>query len=243
MKLRITNQLNMIGASLGIAYGPDYQLVWKAQPPLDFTDDIAAVQTGYAAITAKAALVEKADGGASDMKGAAETALEDDTYLLARALTSHYKKTGDLDNLAKVDVSKSSIQRLKTQDLVAKCTEIRDLASVAVTQPDAAKRGVTAARITDVSDDITAFTAVMNTPRGQIVNRSTLIKEIETDTAGLLDDLKNLDDLVLQFDGSETGLRFIEAWKQVRQVVDIGHTTNGDTPAPTPAVATPPAKP
>lgn len=234
MNIRITNQLNMIGACLDIAFSDDYQPVWKAQPPLDFTDDIALLKTGYEAITGKAALVEKATGGASDMKTAAETILENDTFLLARALTSHFKKTGDLDNLAKVDVTKSAIQRLKTQDLVAKCTDIRDRANVAVAQPDAAKRGITAARIAKVTADIAAFTSVMNAPRGQIVNRGTLLKEIETDTAGLMEAISNLDDLVLQFHGSEIGLRFIEAWKRARILVDIGHTSNGEDPAPTP---------
>ena len=33
-------------------------------------------------------------------------------------------------------------------------------------------------------NSLIAFTAVMNLPHGQIVNRSTLLKEVDTDTAG-----------------------------------------------------------
>lgn len=161
--------------------------------------------------------------------------------MLARALASHFKKTGDLDNLAKVDVTKSAIKKLKAQDLAAKCTEIRDLGTVAVAQPKAGQRGVTAARLKTVTDAIPAFSLVMNAPRGQVVNRSTLLKEIETDTANLLDQLDDLDDLAIQFDGSDVGLRFGTAWKQARSIVDVGHQGNGEKPAPTPAPTPAPA--
>ncbi len=50
----------------------------------------------------------------------------------------------------------------------------------------------------------------MSTPRGQIVNRSALLKEVETDVAALLEKVSDLDDLVVQFDGGEPGKRFIE---------------------------------
>ncbi len=58
--------------------------------------------------------------------------------------------------------------------------------------------------------------AFIVTPRGQIVNRSTLLKEVETDIADLMEQVSGLDDLVLQFDGSDAGKRFIEAWKRRR---------------------------
>ena len=78
----------------------------------------------------------------------------------------------------------------------------------------------------------------MSLPRGQIVNRSTLLKEVETDVAQLLAQLADMDDLVLQFDDTEAGKRFHEAWKRARSIVDSGH--GGATP-PTPPG--PPAAP
>jgi len=62
----------------------------------------------------------------------------------------------------------------------------------------------------------------MSSPLGKIMNRSTLLREVETETAGLLEDVSDLDDLVLQFAGGEAGRRFIEAWKGARIVVDSG---------------------
>ena len=82
----------------------------------------------------------------------------------------------------------------------------------------------------------------MSSPRGQIVNRSTLLKEVETDAADLLDQLSDLDDLVLQFDGTDAGQRFMAAWKHARSIYDAGHGPGQDTPpTPTPPV-TPTAK-
>ena len=78
----------------------------------------------------------------------------------------------------------------------------------------------------------------MSTPRGQIVNRSALLKEVETDVAALLEKVSDMDDLVVQFDGSEPGKRFIEAWKRARIIVDSGGG-GGTTPTP-PTPPTPP---
>ena len=54
------------------------------------------------------------------------------------------------------------------------------------------------------------------------MNRSTLLKEVDTDTADLLEQVADMDDLVLQFDGTDAGKRFIEAWKRARIIVDSG---------------------
>ncbi|MBI3415225.1 MAG: hypothetical protein HY043_07880 [Verrucomicrobia bacterium] len=53
---------------------------------------------------------------------------------------------------------------------------------------------------------------------------------METDTAALVEFVTDMDDLALQFDGTEAGRRFIEAWKRARIIV---HTGGGHTP-PTP---------
>jgi hypothetical protein len=240
MNLRIQNQLNMVGACITVANSSDYKSVWNGNPPADFGPDLVQLATDYGAITAKAAQAEAATGGAADAKAVAESALEDAAYVLARALANHFKKTGNLDSLGKVDVSKTDIVKLRNQDLVNKTTAIRDLGTAAVSEPDADKRGVTAARVAALTAAIDAFTKVMSTPRGEIVNRSTLLKEVETDTADLVESVGDMDDLVLQFDGTDAGKRFIEAWKRARIIVDTGggHTA---TPAPTPTPAATPA--
>ena len=105
--------------------------------------------------------------------------------------------------------------------------------------PAAAGRGVTAARITTLTAAIAAFGKVMNTPRGQIVNKSALLREVETDTAALVQLATDTDDLALQFDGTDAGKRFIEAWKRARNIVDTGGGHSSTPPTP----PTPPATP
>ena len=124
--------------------------------------------------------------------------------------------------------------KLRTQDLANKATAIRDLGTAAVAETGAAGRGVTAARVAALTAAITSFTSVMSSPRRQIVNRSALLKEVETDTAALVEFVNDLDDLALQFDGTESGRRFIEAWKRARIIVDsgTGRGTGGAAPAP-----------
>jgi hypothetical protein len=86
---------------------------------------------------------------------------------------------------------------------------------------------------------IAAFGKVTNTPRGQIVNQSALLREVETDTAALVQLATDMDDLALQFDGTDAGKRFIEAWKRARIIVDAGGGHSGTPPTP----PTPPATP
>lgn len=150
----------------------------------------------------------------------AETGLEDAAFVLARALAVHFKKSGGLDRHGKVDMTKSEIMKLRTQELVNKTTSIRDLI-----EARAAGRGAS------LTAAITGFSNVMSTQRGQIVNRSALLKEVETDVAALLEKFSDMDDLVVQFDGSEPGKCFIEAWKRARIIVDSGGG-GGTTPTP-----------
>lgn len=225
----------MVGACLTVAQSPEYRPVWQGQPPADFAADLARLAADHAAITAKAAQSDAATGGAADAKAAAETALEDAAFVLARALALHFKKAGDLDRHGKVDFTKTEIVKLRTQELVNQATALRDLATAAVGEPEAGLRGVTAARVAALTAAITQFSAVMSTPRGQIVNRGALLREVETDVAALLDLVGDLDDLVVQFDRTDAGRRFGEAWRRARIIVDAGGGQGGGVPTPVPA--------
>jgi len=60
---------------------------------------------------------------------------------------------------------------------------------------------------------------------------------LETGVADLLENVSDMDDLAVQFDGSDAGKRFIEAWKRARIIVDTGggHGNGGTPPALPPA--------
>ena len=213
----------MVGACITLAQSSGYQSVWEGNEPTDFGTDLNLLGGKYGTISATHSAALAATGGATDAKTLAETGLEDIAYLVARALAVHFKKTGDLDRRGKVDFSKSDLVRLRHRELIDQAAVIRTLAAAAVAEPGAAGRGVTAARLATLTAAIATFTGLVNEPRGQIVNRSTLLKEVETDTAALLEDLRDLDDLALQFSGTLEGDRFVQAWKRARIIVDAGH--------------------
>ena len=235
---RLQNQINMIGACVTVAELPEFHAVWTGHEPADFATDLDALKSDLADTTSTTTNLKNARGGAGSVKDQAETALEDAAFLLARALCSHYRKTGDLDNLAKVNLTKHAIQKCRDQDLVATATVIRDLGSAAQGQPGAAGRGVTTARATAVTTALTRYQAALNAPRGQTVTHGAVLRELETCVAGLMEKVRALDDLVIQFDGTDAGRRFIDAWKGARVIVDAGHGPGAEEP---PAPPTPPA--
>ena len=241
MNDRITNQLNMVSACLTVADRPEYNAVWVGQPTLDFSADLSAIRGEYQGIITASALADAATTGPAAAKDIAETNLENAAYTLARACTAHYRKTGNMTDLAKVDLEKSDIKKLRDQALVTTSTLIRDLAQAASTQPGAVGRGVNPVRITTLTNALNAFSALLNAPRGTIANRAALKRDIETRVAGLVSMVEAIDDLVVQFDTTPAGRTFIAAWKQARIIVDGGHGPGeeeapggGGTPPPNP---------
>jgi hypothetical protein len=233
----LINHLAMIGASITVAEDPQHKPVWETQPPLDFGTDLTALKLAHTAATGIASQAGVSGGGAADAKDAAETELEDKAFELARALTVHFKKENDLVSRAKVDVTITSIRRLRDEALVSKTTEIRDLGTAAAESPNAVGRGITAAKITALTAAITAFAGLRNSPRGQTVTRSSMLRELETRVADLMEAIRDLDDLVVQFEGTFPGRVFGDAWRQARQIVQAGHRFEPEVPPTTPAPA------
>ena len=161
--------------------------------------------------------------------------LEDRAFLLARAVFNHCRKTGDTTTAGRVNYTKPALQRLRDQDLLATTRDILAAAQAKSTETDAAKRGITAAAITALSDAINDYAPVMNAPRSTIVSRAALLRELTTQVAACLEQARSIDDLVIQLTG-EGAPEFIAGWKQARQVVDAGHGPGEDeTPTPQPA--------
>ena len=147
------------------------------------------------------------------------------------------RRTGDLDRRGKVDLARSEIAGLRAQDLVNQATAIRDLAATAVGEPGAENRSVTTEHVKEQSRAIAAFAAASGAPRGQIANGGTVLRELQTDVAALMDKLRDLDDLILQFDRTATGRRFIEAWRRARIIVDVGGSAAAPTSPESPPAA------
>ena len=222
MNLKLQTHLAMIRACLNVVDSPAYKPIWSNQPPVDFGAGVAKLTTDYARVSAKAAMADRTAIGSADARATAETVLEERTYVLTRALTLHFKRTGDVERRGKVNVAKSEIVKLRTQELVNRATAVRDLGAAAVNDPGAEGRGITTARVDALSEAIADFLSVIGNTRGQIVSRGTLLRDVETEIATIMDDLNDLDDIVLQFGDTDAGHSFVEAWRRARTIVDAG---------------------
>jgi hypothetical protein len=229
---RTQNRLNMVGACLAVADSPTHQSAWQGQEPAAFADDLAELKTAYTGALAVASQAAAATEGAADQKDVAETALENAIIKLRSALRSHYKTTNNLVERAKVNLSDSKIQKKREQDLLALAGVVLGLANAAKNEPGAVSRGVTNAHIATLTASAVSFEQQLGAPRGKIVTRSGLLRELETRVAGLVDDVKDLNDLVIQFDTTDAGRRFIAAWQGARTIVDAGHGPSPQPPAP-----------
>jgi hypothetical protein len=148
----LQNTANMIGTCLTFADEEDNLPIWQDQPPLDLTTDMVTLRTLHAAAAETAAKLSGATTGVAAGKDAAETVLGDRAFLLARAVFNHCCKTGDTTTAGRVNYTKSAIQRLRDQDLLA---TTRDIAHAKSTETDAAKRGITPAAITALNRELT----------------------------------------------------------------------------------------
>lgn len=230
----LINRLNMVGSCITTANSAEHKLVWTGKPPEDFTDDLALLTTEYGAATTLASQYNAATTGAADSKDFAEKTLEDVLYIVSRALASHFKKEGDLTNRAKVDVTKSGVVKLREQVLRTFALTVKGLATEAATHANAVKRGITAARIAELTAAIAEFDEQFGRPRQKLATRGVLRRNLETHVAGLMAAVEDLDDLVIQFSGTEAGDRFVGAWKNARKIVDAGHGPKADDPVPPP---------
>jgi hypothetical protein len=155
----ITNRLNTIKSCINVAQATENQAVWQNQAPLAFADELASLAAGHRSAVELAARAASAASGHADAKDAAEEALETACHKTSRALASHFKKTGDLTRLARVDHKLGYYQKLRDTHLIATLRSACD-----------------------------TFTAADPTPRAGIVQRSTLLRELAAAVADL-DDL------------------------------------------------------
>lgn len=235
----LANQLDMVKTCITLANRPENTPVWQGQPPLDFAADLARLEAGYTAARALAMQADTDTTGDTDEKAAAEDRLEYLALQLARALSNHFKKTGNPGDRAKVNIPKRALVRLRDQALITKTTEIRDLALQARDESGAAGRGVTTDKINALTAAIGVFDALSRAPRTSRGTAASKRRELTTQVAALLEQTADLDDLVAQMDATVPGRAFIAAWKQARIIIDAGR---GPSPEDPPAPPAPPVQ-
>ena len=237
----LTNRFRSVKACIGIANLDENRPVWEGVPPLGFGEDLAELTADYAVAEDIAARASSAAQGYADAdaKAEAEGPLETLCYKTARALASHFKKSGDLIRRAKVDHKLGYYQKLRDQFLITAATDLITIGTPATSEEGAEKRGVTPALIAELQGALDKFSGIDSAPRTGIVNRSTLLKDLDSKVAALMEQLEDLDDLVIHYDGTAAGRNFIAAWHQARLIVNSGHGPAAADETPPPAPPTP----
>ena len=125
-------------------------------------------------------LIQCVTTGVIENKRLARQALCSAAAVVGGAVAAYAEQQGKHDLFDSVDFSAPDLLHQTEADCLTHCTDIFNAGT---------------ANLAALTAAITLFTARMNDPRGQIVNRSTLLKEVDTDTVGLMQQVADMDDL------------------------------------------------
>jgi hypothetical protein len=240
MKDTITNKMTSFNGSLAVADDGKNVLVWQNQPPLAFNDGIA---------TARAAVGKLASDGAeqsTDISGAAAALrgmrkqFEIALHPLARATFQCLTNLGRAEDAAKVDLTPTNLHDARAMALAGLGETVLNLAEPLAQAPAGQpapgdKYGVTAARVAGMDTLWQKYSTAVGAPLGARAKRKALTGGLPGKCAAVEAQFSALDDLIVQFKGTDAGDRFVAAWFNSRHVVDAGHRF--EKPAPTPAPA------
>jgi hypothetical protein len=97
--------------------------------------------------------------------------------------------------------------------------------------PPGEKYGVTAGRLAVVEELWTRYSMVVGAPASARAKRKALTGALSGQFAAVEEQFAELDDLILQFRGSEAGHRFVESWFNARRLTDTGRRAAKAAPA------------
>ena len=243
MKDTIANKIASFKATIDVAVDPQNNSLWQDQPPQAFADGIGVVNTAVVQLgSAAAAQSENITGSTAalhDLRQQCETAV----YPLARATFQCLTSLGRTDDAAKVDFSVTDLHNARAVALSGMCETVLNLAEP-VLQPDGTqpapgiRYGIDSAKVSSVDAVWQKYSTAVGAPLGARAKRKALTDALPGQCAAVEAQFAALDDLVVQFRGTDAGNKFVDAWFNARHVVDAGHRFNKPTPAP----ATTPAK-
>jgi hypothetical protein len=209
----------------------DNNTIWSGKAA--FSATVTEAKDGVTEIRKAAARQESPTGGITDEKGLARGTLEDLALEVADAVSAFAAKSGNASLSADVHVSRSSLDQAQDDDLVQTGERIRDAANDNIAS--LADYEITAAKVTTLSNAITAFSGMKTAPRTAKASKSgatTSIASLVQTTRSLF--RNQLDKLMTPF--RKTNPEFYTGYFAARVIVDRAATR----PA---APATPPANP
>lgn len=241
MKDEFTNRLGMFDTTLLNLNKPANKPIWFEQAPAVFTTKVAAATTAVVDLR-KFCAQQSTDitGAAVDKEREGKEAIAV-AHQLSRALVTWFRDQADETNATKVDMPESGWRRLRDLEQVDLGRLVRDLAQGVVSGPkaaDAVGYGITAAAVTSVNKEVEEYAAVVSAPQLSIADRKSLTQQMRDRFNVVEGKFVALDDMILQFNGTEAGRALIASHQAARIIRDLGAGPGTPPPAP-PAPPTP----
>src|ERR1051325_4575748 len=212
MDTRDTNRVNMF--KTGTDYLDQYVSIWGGMTP--FVAAVTRAKANIAAIDA-ASQKQETPRGATAEKEAPRSALEDEAFLMAQALSvlGHTNQNHELR--ARTSMSRSDWDRLVDQELSNRAATLLDDANTH--KADLVAFNVTQAKVDSLSQAIDHFNAVRSSPRTAVADRVAQTQSIPVlirDTNSIFQN--EIDPLVNLF--QPTHGEFVSGYRAARVLLD-----------------------
>jgi hypothetical protein len=229
MKTKQTNKLTMYLAVAGICDAAT--AVW--QLVLAFADAYTDLKTRITNIQTYSQSQAQNTTGISQDKQAARKAMCALALPIASAVHAYAVKTKNNTLAMSVDFSMADLVEGRAVESRDKCQNICNTANTNLA--NLASYGVTAAKLTALTNAIAAYNLLLSAPRDTVVQGKTVTKSLKAEFDAADEDLTMMDDLL----GQMTDAKFVSDYKNARIIVD----TAASHASPTPPTPTPPATP
>lgn len=229
MKSTLSDKLSSFLATLEVADAPANKAIWENNTPLSFTEELALIRAGIAALGSV-----RTEPGAPGA-GATESALrklradfEEQLHILSRATYQFMKRAGRTGDAAKVNLTPGALSDARAANLAAVGEIVLELAEPLTVSSEPGqpapghKDGITPAFFAHVDDLWECYATAVGAPAGVRSTRKTLIGGLSGQFSAVEEKFSDLDDLIIQFGTTEAGRQFIDAWFNARQVTQLG---------------------
>jgi len=207
----------------------DYNGTWSGTAA--FADAVTRAKNGLTAIDTAADSQQTPTTGVTADKAQARTDLEDKTLEIADQLAALAAKNGNNDLAAKVEMTKSSLDRMQPNDLEATAERVADLANTNIAA--LAAYGVAAADVTALNTARTTFQGIQSTPRELAAGRKALTKSLSELIANVRSIFRNeIDKMMTPYKKSNPD--FYNGYFAARVIVNRAASQHKETPQPPP---------
>lgn len=243
MKDTLASKLVSFQASLTVADKEENKPLWQNKPPIAFGEALLAARTAVAALATAAADQSANIRGVADALRGMRIQFENALHPLTRATFRCLKNLGNNQDASKVDFTPTDLRIARAVALSGIGETVLNLAEP-LTRPGnngqpapGDKYGVTAVKFAELDELWTNYSTAVGAPASARARRKAITDALPGQFARVEEQFAELDDLVIQFRGTEVGDRFVEAWFNARRVVDTGRRAARPNPTTTPPPA------